>query len=166
MVFNSWKFVLFFLLVYTVYLLLRRRYRAQNVFLLAASYVFYGVWDWRFAGLLALTTLIDYGCGLGIGGSSSRRWRRAFLLVSLTSNLTVLGFFKYYNFFLGSLDALLGSCGLSVAGLHLHIILPVGLSFYTFQAITYTVGVYRGELPPERSLLHFALMVAFFPQLV
>jgi D-alanyl-lipoteichoic acid acyltransferase DltB (MBOAT superfamily) len=166
MVFNSWKFVLFFALVYFIYLLLRRHYRFQNVFLLGASYVFYGVWDWRFAALLALTTLIDYCCGLGMGRYTSPRLRRTFLLVSLTSNLTVLGFFKYYNFFLGSLDTLLGTCGLSVASLHLHIILPVGLSFYTFQAITYTVGVYRGELPPEKSFLDFALMVAFFPQLV
>jgi D-alanyl-lipoteichoic acid acyltransferase DltB (MBOAT superfamily) len=166
MVFNSWKFVLFFLLVYTAYLLLRKQYRAQNAFLLVGSYYFYGVWDWRFACLLAATTLIDYVCGLGIEGSSNPRWRRCFLLVSLASNLTVLGFFKYYNFFLASLDDLLGGFGLSVAALHLHIILPVGLSFYTFQAITYTVGVYRGELPAERSLLSFALMVAFFPQLV
>src|SRR5881397_1469874 len=165
MLFNSWTFAVFFLVVYAVYLALRG-YRRQNLFLLAASYLFYSAWDWRFTFLMVLTTLVDYACGRGMGACSRKRWKRLFMLTSILSNLTVLGFFKYYNFFLASLDGLLSPMGVTVHGLHLHIVLPVGISFYTFQAISYTVGVYRGEMKPARNLLDFALFVAFFPQLV
>ncbi|MFO0931032.1 MAG: MBOAT family protein, partial [Gemmataceae bacterium] len=113
MLFNSWKFVVFFLAVWMVYLSLRRHLRWQNLFLLVASYAFYAAWDWRFACLLAGTTVIDYVAGLGLEAAPAGWRRRACLLLSLTSNLTVLGFFKYYNFFLASLDGLLAPAGLS-----------------------------------------------------
>lgn len=166
MVFNSWKFVLFFLVVYTAYLLLRRNHRSQNLLLLVVSYYFYAAWDWRFAGLMLFTTVVDWCCGLGLAATTTQGRRRLWVLLSLCSNLTILGFFKYYNFFLGSLDALLAGTGMTVQNLHLNVILPVGISFYTFQAISYTVDVYRKEMPAERSLINFALFVSFFPQLV
>ncbi len=164
MMFNSWQFLCFFLLVYAAYLLLR--HRAQNLFLLVASYWFYAAWDSRFCLLMAATTVVDFCCGLGMGATQRKGLRKLLLWTSVGSNLTVLGFFKYYNFFLGSLDDLLAPVGVNVQQLHLHIILPVGVSFYTFQAISYTAEVYRGTLQPTRRLLDFALMVAFFPQLV
>jgi D-alanyl-lipoteichoic acid acyltransferase DltB (MBOAT superfamily) len=164
MMFNSWQFLWFFLLVYTVYLLLR--HRSQNLFLLVVSYWFYAAWDARFCLLMAATTVVDFCCGLGMAATQRKGLRKLLLWTSVGSNLTVLGFFKYYNFFLGSLDDLLAPLGVSVHQLHLHIILPVGVSFYTFQAISYTAEVYRGTLQPTRRLLDFALMVAFFPQLV
>ncbi|MCI0459325.1 MAG: MBOAT family protein [Gemmataceae bacterium] len=165
MLFNTWLFVLFFLAVFLLYLALPR-YRWQNYLLLGASYIFYGVWDWRFAALMFATTLVDWWCGLRIAASSRPRTRKAFLLLSLVSNLTALGFFKYYNFFLESLDGLLAPLGATPTGLHLHIVLPVGISFYTFQSISYTVDVYRGDCPTCHSLLDFTLFVSFFPQLV
>ncbi len=165
MQFNSWLFVLFFLGVYLVYLALPR-YRWQNYLLLAASYTFYGAWDWRFAALMGLTSAVDWWCGLRIADSATPRGRRAFLAVSIVSNLVVLGFFKYYNFFLDSLDALLEPLGATAAGLHLHIVLPVGISFYTFQSISYTIDVYRDDCPVCRNPLDFLLFVSFFPQLV
>jgi len=165
MLFNSWQFVFFFLTVYTIYLLLPR-FRWQNWFLLAVSYVFYAAWDWRFCFLMMVTTVIDYFCGLAMEASTEKRTKRIFLIVSVCSNLGVLGFFKYYKFFLSSLDSLLAPTGLTVDRLHLHIVLPVGISFYTFQAITYTADVYWGKLKPTRNLLDFALVVALFPQLV
>jgi D-alanyl-lipoteichoic acid acyltransferase DltB (MBOAT superfamily) len=165
MLFNTWLFVLFFALVYLTYLALPR-YRWQNLLLLAASYVFYGAWDWRFAALMAMTTAIDFTCGRLIARSTTPRRRKAFMIVSICSNLTVLGFFKYYNFFLESLDGLLAPLGVSSAGLHFHVVLPVGISFYTFQSIAYAVDVYRGDCPPARRFLDFALFISFFPQLV
>jgi D-alanyl-lipoteichoic acid acyltransferase DltB (MBOAT superfamily) len=165
MLFNTWLFVLFFALVYLTYLALPR-YRWQNLLLLAASYVFYGAWDWRFAALMAMTTVIDFTCGRLIARSTTPRRRKAFMAVSICSNLTVLGFFKYYNFFLESLDSLLAPLGVNTAGLHFNIVLPVGISFYTFQSIAYAVDVYRGDCPAARRFLDFALFISFFPQLV
>ena len=165
MLFNAWDFVVFFLAVYVGYLLLPT-YRQQNVLLLAASYYFYSAWDWRFLFLLLSSTVLDYVCALRIDTSDSPRIRKAFLVASITGNLTLLGFFKYFNFFLDSLRALLTPLGLSVESLHLHIILPVGISFYTFQEMSYTIDVYRREIPATRRFLHFALFVAFFPHMV
>ena len=165
MLFNSWDFVVFFVAVYVLYLLLPS-YRQQNLLLLIASYYFYSAWDWRFLFLLLSSTLLDYVCALAIDSSDSPRIRRAFLAASITGNLTLLGFFKYFNFFLDSLRTLLAPLGLSVEGLHLHIILPVGISFYTFQEMSYTIDVYRREIPATRRFLDFALFVAFFPHMV
>jgi D-alanyl-lipoteichoic acid acyltransferase DltB (MBOAT superfamily) len=140
-------------------------HRWQNWFLLGASYFFYGFWDLRFLALLVLSTVIDFWCGLKIDQTNSRT-RRNFLILSLVSNLSILGFFKYFNFFSESLLGLLAQIGLKLDPLYLDIVLPVGISFYTFQAISYSVDVYRRKLPACRRLDDFALFVCFFPQLV
>ncbi len=140
-------------------------HRWQNWFLLGASYFFYGFWDLRFLALLMLSTVIDFWCGLKIDQANSRT-RRNFLILSMASNLSILGFFKYFNFFSDSLIGVLSQIGLKVDPLYLDIVLPVGISFYTFQAISYSVDVYRRKLPACRRLDDFALFVCFFPQLV
>lgn len=137
---------------------------ARKILLLIASYYFYAYWDWRFSGLLILSTLWDYGIGRWLGVTASRPIRRALLIASVVGNLGLLGFFKYYNFFIDSAQSLLGSWGLH--GGSLEIVLPIGISFYTFQTLSYTIDVYRGRLTPCRRLLDFSLYVAFFPQLV
>ncbi|MFO1490970.1 MAG: MBOAT family O-acyltransferase [Kiritimatiellia bacterium] len=162
MVFNSFVFVLFFLVVYGLYVILR--HRAQNVLLLVASYVFYGWWDWRFLSLVFASTLLDYVCGLKIVDDPVRR--KLWIGISMTGNLGLLFFFKYFNFFAASTAALLHSLGLEAGWTTLNIVLPVGISFYTFQTMSYTLDIYRGTLAPTRSLLNFSLYVAFFPQLV
>ena len=165
MVFNSWEFALFFPVVYLLYLLLPTR-RLQNLLLLGASYYFYAAWDWRFLGLLLGSTILDYVCARAIDDATDERRRRMFLVASVIGNLTVLGFFKYYGFFVESMDDLLRPLGLSSAGLRLDIVLPIGVSFYTFQEMSYTIDVYRREIRATRSLLDFAVFVAFFPHMV
>lgn len=162
MLFNSLEFLLFFPLVLAIYYVLN--YRLQNVWLLLASYIFYGWWDWRFCSLLLISTLVDYSCGLSI--SHYPRKKRLWVSISILTNLGILGFFKYYNFFVDSAAVALTSVGLDPHLPVLQIILPVGISFYTFQTLSYTIDVYRGNLSPTRNLLDFALYVAFFPQLV
>ena len=164
MSFNSVEFILFFALVYAIYLSLN--FRKQNRFLLAASYVFYGFWDWRFLCLILISTVTDYLCGLSIGGTEDKKKRRALLLVSLTVNLSILGFFKYFNFFLDNLYSIFSVLQINLDKPTLNIILPVGISFYTFQTLSYTIDVYRKEIKPERNILDYALYVSFFPQLV
>lgn len=164
MLFNSAQFAVFFVIVYAAYLVLNHRW--QNRMLLVASYVFYGAWDWRFLSLLFLTTAVDYYCGLKIGAAEDIRVKKLFVGLAVCFNLTMLGFFKYFNFFASSLQSLLARVGLNVHPHLLKIILPIGISFYTFQAISYVVDVYRGQLKPAKSLSDFALFVAFFPQLV
>jgi D-alanyl-lipoteichoic acid acyltransferase DltB (MBOAT superfamily) len=164
--FNSTIFIAFFATVYPLYLLLRRHLKAQNLLLLVASYVFYGAWDWRFLFLLALSTLIDYYAALRIHDSDDAGQRKRFLIVSMVSNLTLLGFFKYFNFFQESLVRLLNVVGMQPDWVTLNVILPVGISFYTFQSMSYAIDVYRRHLTPTRSLVDFALFVALFPQLV
>ncbi len=165
MLFNSQHFLWFFVLVWGLYWCLVRSRKAQNALLLAASFFFYGYWDWRFLGLLVLSTVVDYGCGLALGRPGrSPGERRLVLLVSIAVNLGVLGFFKYYNFFVESAARALESLGLGAPDWTLVIVLPVGVSFYTFQTLSYTIDRYRGEIEAERSLLDFALFVGFFPQ--
>ncbi|MBI4718986.1 MAG: MBOAT family protein [Planctomycetes bacterium] len=177
MLFNSFVFAGFFAVTYAAYVLTMRRLGLQNALLLVASYYFYGSWDWRFLGLLILSTVVDFACGLlldlrvGAAGSDatyrlSHGGRRLLLMASVGFNLGVLGFFKYYDFFAGSCAAALASLGVPVRPALLHVVLPVGISFYTFQTMSYTIDVYRGELRACRSPLDFALFVAFFPQLV
>jgi alginate O-acetyltransferase complex protein AlgI len=163
-VFTSLAFAVFLPVVLGVYYLLARRW--QNLLLLAASYVFYSQWDWRFAGLLALTTTIDFAAGLGMAGAGDRRHRRRYLLLSIVSNLTVLGFFKYYGFFVDSAVGLLSAFGFHASVPTLRIVLPVGISFYTFQSMAYVIDIYRGRVEARRDFLTFALFVSFFPQLV
>lgn len=164
MIFNSLIFVAFFLIVYPLYLGLTRR--AQNVLLLLASYFFYGWWDWRFLLLLAFTTVVDYTAGRKIESAHGAVARKRWLLLSISTNLGVLGFFKYFDFFAANAYRAANVFGLDVDPVLLHVILPVGLSFYTFQSIGYTVDVYREKVPAARDLLDFSVFVSFFPQLV
>lgn len=164
MLFNSFQFFLFFFLVFGLYLALP--HRGQNRMLLAASYWFYGAWDWRFLGLLGASTVADYYLARWIDRSSDDRRRRAWITASIIINLTFLGAFKYFNFFVGSMADLLGWMGFAPHLPTLRVVLPVGISFYTFQSMSYTIDVYRRRLAPARRLEDFALFVAFFPQLV
>ncbi|MBP7829004.1 MAG: MBOAT family protein [Kiritimatiellae bacterium] len=162
MLFTSGAFFIFLPIVLALYFSLERR--AQNGMLLVASYFFYGWWDWRFCSLLAISTFLDFFCSLGMERHPARR--RVFLLASLAGNLGILGFFKYANFFVDSAAALLAALGFQAHLPTLKIILPVGISFYTFQTMAYTIDVYRGQIRATRSLLDFALYVCYFPQLV
>ena len=167
MLFNSADYVLFLPLVLLVYVLLRRAgLRAQNAWMLVASYVFYGWWDWRFLGLLFGTTLNDYLVGLGLERTEDPRRRRLLILLSIGVNLGVLGFFKYYNFFVSSFIEAFAGIGVHLEAPTLKVILPVGISFYTFQALTYTIAVYRREMRAVHDPIGFFAYVAFFPQLV
>jgi len=164
MVFNTWLYFFFLAIVLALYVNLHRS--AQNTMLLCASCFFYGWWDWRFLFLVGFTTTIDYWAGLKMEDASEPAKRKRFLLVSLISNLAMLGFFKYFNFFTDSFNALLTSLGLNARYWRMDIILPVAISFYTFHALSYTIDVYRGNLRAARSFKDFALFVMFFPQLV
>jgi D-alanyl-lipoteichoic acid acyltransferase DltB (MBOAT superfamily) len=164
MLFNSFAFFVFLAVVWLVYRILP--HRAQNRWLLAASYFFYGAWDWRFLGLIAASTLVDYVVALALEASADPRRRKALVTTSLVANLGLLGAFKYAGFFADSLAALLGLFGIEPSPFTVRVLLPVGISFYTFQTLSYTIDVYRRRLRPTRDLLDFALYVAFFPQLV
>ena len=164
MIFNSLNFVAFFALVYGLYLALP--HRGQNRLLLVASYVFYASWDWRFLSLLLLSTVVDFVLAQRIEDSTDPRHRRRLLVVSMVVSLTVLGFFKYCNFFVDNLEALLRLVGLHPPAWHLNVILPWGISFYTFQTMNYTIDVYRGHLRASRCFPDFAVFVSFFPHLV
>ena len=173
MYFNSFQFVAFFAVAFVLAAALRRRVRARNAVLLVASYFFYACWDWRFLGLMLLSTVVDYACGriLDVRETTdepppSTAKRRAVLITSLVVNLGLLGFFKYFDWFLASLTDLLQLLGLDARYETLGILLPVGISFYTFQTLSYTIDLYRGKLTTERDFLNFALFVSFFPQLV
>ena len=165
MLFNSPTFVLFFIVVFALYWGVRVRV-AQNALLLVASYIFYGAWSWKFLLLLIASTIIDYGCGLLISRASDPQRKRLIMLASVTANLLFLATFKYLGFFVREAAQLLESLGFQANLPVLEIVLPVGISFYTFQTIGYVVDVYRGKVPAERNLLDYALYVSFFPQLV
>jgi alginate O-acetyltransferase complex protein AlgI len=141
-----------------------RNNRARKLFLLAASYYFYACWDWRFLSLIFISTLVDYTVGLGLKSTGDRTIRKLLLLASLICNLGLLGLFKYFNFFVESLQALIAPLGWHVGSLD--ILLPVGISFYTFQSLSYTIDVYRRRIKCCNDFADFALFVGFFPQLV
>lgn len=162
--FASLEFFLFLTLVYTLYRLLTKPW--QNWLLLIASYYFYAAWDWRFLSLILLSTLIDYTLGKSLYHQQNPKTRKQLLLCSLTANLSFLAFFKYFNFFTDSFTTLLTTLGLPPDWPTLTILLPVGISFYTFQTLSYTIDIYRRKLDPVDNLRDFALFVAFFPQLV
>jgi D-alanyl-lipoteichoic acid acyltransferase DltB (MBOAT superfamily) len=165
MLFNSPTFIVFFVVVFVLYWTVRRRL-AQNVLLLAASYVFYGAWSRLFLLLLIASTLVDFLCALAIGRASTPRAKRLVLIASITINLAFLGTFKYAGFFVTEAAQLLTWLGFQANLPVLQIVLPIGISFYTFQSIGYVIDVYRGKHPPTSNLLDYALYVAFFPQLV
>ena len=164
MLFNSLQFALFFIIVYGLYLVSNHKW--QNRMLLVASYVFYGAWDWRFLSLIWVSTIIDYICGIKLDATDNIKKRKQWLCLSIFSNLSILGFFKYFDFFAANFQRLAGQFGFSIQPTFLHIILPVGISFYTFQTMSYTIDIYRNEMKPTRRFFDFALFVAFFPQLV
>ncbi len=164
MLFNSYAFVIFFPIVATGFFLLPQR--ARTPWLLLASYVFYGYWKPAYLVLIAISTLVDYVCGRRIHASSDPKIRKRLLIVSLVVNLGILFFFKYLLFVATSALWLAGLAGFEYSGQLWDVVLPVGISFYTFQSMGYTIDVYREKIPAERSLLQFALYVSFFPQLV
>jgi alginate O-acetyltransferase complex protein AlgI len=166
MIFSEPRFLLFFVLVFTVHWLLRGN-AARKWLLLGSSLYFYGCWDWRFVGLMVACGTVDYLVGLGIGRAHSQGRRGVgWIWLSIAYNLGTLGFFKYFNFFTESGVVFLRWLGLPVSDVTLSIVLPVGISFFTFQAMSYTIDVYRRQLVPVRSYTDFLLFVTFFPQLV
>jgi D-alanyl-lipoteichoic acid acyltransferase DltB (MBOAT superfamily) len=143
MLFNSGIFLQFFAAFLLLYWLLRNNLRARNILIVLASYLFYGWWDYRFLALLVFSSVLDYFVGLGISRQTDLRRRKLWLACSVVANLTILGFFKYFDFFILSFAALMKELNIAVSVHTLGIILPVGISFYTFQAMSYTIDVYR-----------------------
>ena len=166
MLFPTADFALFFFIVFCASWAAARRAGARKFLLLIASYFFYGYWDWRFMALLAASSTINYVAGSLIAGSAQAGTRKSVLVVAIALNLAILGFFKYFGFFLGSLGDLLAAAGLERDMPFLQIVLPVGISFFTFQGISYVADVYRGEVEPAKSPLDLFLYISFFPQLV
>jgi D-alanyl-lipoteichoic acid acyltransferase DltB (MBOAT superfamily) len=166
LLFNSFAFAGTFLVVYAVYAALGRWHRAQNLWLLAASLFFYGYWDWRFLSLMLLSIAVDWFVAQRVADASAKEHARRWMWVSVSIQLGILGFFKYFGFFVDSAARLLELAGLNIAAPALNIVLPVGISFYTFQTMSYTIDVYRGHLEPVRRFSDFALYISFFPQLV
>ena len=163
MLFHSLTFAIFFIIVFSLYL--KFPHKLQNRMLLVASYVFYGAWEWRYLGLLFISTLTDYFCALGVEKSEEKS-KKKFLYLSIFVNLTLLGIFKYYDFFAENFQSLMENFGIITHPYFLNVALPIGISFYTFQSISYTVDVYRGKLKACKNFLDFSLYVSFFPQLV
>jgi len=167
MLFNSYIFVVVFLpLVLAAWWLLAKWPQVRLGVLVASSYVFYGWWHWEFTFLLLASTLIDYYVGLGIQRATSKRNKGWLLSISLISNLGLLGYFKYCGFFAQSLNGVLEALRFGTPINVPEIILPVGISFYTFQTLTYSIDLYRGQVQPAKSLMHFAAYVSMFPQLI
>lgn len=167
MLFNSFEFLVFLPIVFLLYWFAFRERRWQNLLVVIASYIFYGWWDWRFLLLIALTSLCSYGSGLLLEHFEGQRRKQQLVSASnIVLNLGILGVFKYYNFFVENLDALFGMIGYHLDWVTINIILPVGISFYTFQALSYTIDVYQKKLPATHDPIEFFAFISFFPQLV
>ena len=166
MLFNSLDFAIFLPIVFLLYWTLKNRLQFQNLFLIVVSYIFYGWWDWRFLGLIILSSVIDYSIGRTLYEQIDQSKRKLLLFLSLITNLGMLGFFKYFNFFIESFQHAFLFFGASFNGTSLNIILPVGISFYTFQTLSYTIDVYRNKIEPTKNVFSFFAFVSFFPQLV
>lgn len=167
MSFVSLQFALFLPLVFLLYWFVFRQLKWQNLLLLVASYVFYGWWDWRFLCLIFFTTLCSYASGLLIEKNDGNRKLQKWISAgNIIVNLLILGVFKFYNFFVGSLATLLSQFGMSVDWPTANIILPVGISFYTFQALSYSIDIYKGKIKASRDFVAFVAFISFFPQLV
>jgi alginate O-acetyltransferase complex protein AlgI len=165
LLFDTPIYFLFLILVVSIYW--RLSWRRQNFFLLCASYFFYGWWDWRFLLLMIFSTVVDYFIAQTIADEESPSRRKTLLIISLCINFGLLGFFKYCNFFVGSFAAMLNTVGVhNVPLVFLKIILPPGISFYTFQEVAYVVDVYKGELKPSRSFVDYGLFITLFPHLI
>ena len=167
MLFNSIEFILFLPIVFLLYWFVFQPRKLQNLFLVIASYLFYGWWDWRFLFLIATTSLCSYASGLLLGhNKENRRIQKILSASNIILNLLILAVFKYYNFFTDNLEVLFQSFGYQLDWVTLDIILPVGISFYTFQALSYTIDVYQKKIEPTRDLIEFFAYISFFPQLV
>ena len=169
MLFNSFDFAVFLPVVYLLYwFVFNRNMKARNVFLLIVSYIFYGFWDWRFLSLILISSLMDYFLALSISDTpeANVRKRKLLMVLSLVLNFGFLGFFKYYNFFVDSFVSVFSLFGKEFNYSPLNIILPVGISFYTFQSLSYTLDVYYKKMEPTRKIINFLAFVSFFPQLV
>jgi alginate O-acetyltransferase complex protein AlgI len=164
MLFNSLHFAAFFTVTFVVYLALRHKW--QNVFLLLASYIFYAFWDWRFLSLVLLSTAFNYYFGLAISSSDSGSGRKRLLILIIALNLVMLGLFKYFNFFAENLRLVIWALGFRVNMVTLDIILPLGISFYTFKAMSYPIDIYRKIMRPSKNIYDFALFIAFFPNMI
>lgn len=167
MLFNSLEFAIFLPVVFVLYwFVFQKNIKAQNLFILVVSYIFYGWWDWRFLSLLAFSSFIDYFVAHTLGTTDNQRKRKYLLWLSLVTNLGLLGVFKYFNFFSNSLADAFNSIGIEIDPFTLQVVLPVGISFYTFQTLSYTIDVYRKDLEPAKDIVSFFAYVSFFPQLV
>ncbi len=165
MLFVEFRFFWFFLAVFAVYWTMREN-RARKIWLLVCSYIFYAAWNWKFVFLLMASSALDYFVGMMLARTEKQAARRGWLILSLTANLGTIAFFKYYNFFVESADVFLRWLGLPASIHTLNIIIPVGVSFYTFHSMSYTIDVYRGRMRPVRSLLDVCAFIGFFPQMV
>lgn len=165
MIFTSLEYLVFLAICFLIYWKLSSKY--QLVFLVIASYLFYGWWDWRFIPLIFFLTMANYWLGHKIHSSETIKQRKTYLWISLVISLGVLGFFKYFNFFIDSFQELLLAAGFNQVSLgSLNIILPVGISFYTFQILSYVIDIYRKQIQPEKKLINFFAFASFFPQLL
>ena len=167
MLFNSIDFAIFLPIVFLLYwFLTNKNLKLQNLLIVFSSYIFYGWWDWRFLTLIIFSTLIDYFVGIGLSKQENPTKRKVFLWTSILVNLGFLGFFKYYNFFLDNFITAFSLFGTEIKPNSLNIILPVGISFYTFQTLSYSIDVYKRKLEPTKDFIAFSAFVSFFPQLV
>lgn len=167
MLFNSIDFAIFLPIFFFIYWFIgKENTKLQNVFILLGSYLFYAWWDWKFLFLIILSTLIDYFIGVSLSKEKKPKLRKLLLILSLCVNLGILGFFKYYNFFLDNFINVFSFFGYTFSANSLSIILPVGISFYTFQTLSYTIDVYKKQIDPTKDLIAFGAFVSFFPQLV
>jgi D-alanyl-lipoteichoic acid acyltransferase DltB (MBOAT superfamily) len=167
MLFNSLDFAIFLPIVFLLYwFVAQKNLKLQNALIVVASYVFYGWWDWRFLSLIIFSTVVDYLVGQRLRTEDKQSKRKVLLWTSIIVNLGFLGFFKYYNFFLENFVDAFSLFGMQINANSLNIILPVGISFYTFQTLSYTIDVYRKKLEPTQDFIAFSAFVCFFPQLV
>jgi len=167
MLFNSIDFAIFLPIVFILYwYVVNRNLKLQNLLIVSASYVFYGWWDWRFLSLILFSTIVDYSVGRRLRKEENQLWRKVLLWTSISVNIGFLGFFKYFNFFLDNFIAAFSFFGTEINANSLNIILPVGISFYTFQTLSYTIDVYKRKLEPTNNFIAFSAFVSFFPQLV
>jgi len=164
MLFNSFIFIFYIAILIPIYYFLTPKFR--KVLLLLVNFVFYGYWDYRFCSLLLFISVVDFFVGRQIYLAQNLKEKKVFLFISLFSNLSVLIFFKYFNFFLISLSSVLSTFNIQIDHLHLNLILPLGISFFIFKSLTYILDVYRGELKPVNSFLDYALFISFFPQIL